>query len=117
LLVKSLNLKKYLLEIRVIVFFYLNNLKRLLFIEVFDNNIETSLSVCLFLFGQAFEDYGKYDIGSVVGILNPDFIQLEGDHFALKIQHKTQMVKIATSKDFATCQVDCKNGKKMQQCI
>ncbi|XP_045464342.1 protein MCM10 homolog [Harmonia axyridis] len=72
-------------------------------------------TVALFLFGSAYEQFWKTQVGSVVGILNPSILdKREGsrDEAALSVDNAQKLLVLGQSKDLGTCKSTKKNGDK-----
>lgn len=77
----------------------------------------SSREVSFFLFGQVFEAHWKMAIGSVIGLLNPNFMKDSGgkksaDEVSFTIDNPQKLLHVGSSKDLGWCRATRKDGSR-----
>ncbi|XP_057364805.1 protein MCM10 homolog [Daphnia carinata] len=69
--------------------------------------------VSFFLFGEVFNNHWKMAIGSVIGILNPNFMkESKADEISFTVDHHQKVLHIGGSKDLGWCRANRKDGNR-----
>ncbi|XP_015809386.3 protein MCM10 homolog [Nothobranchius furzeri] len=81
------------------------------------HNLEVFVS--LFLFGDVHKEHWKMELGTVIGLLNPNSMkQRDGyDGVSLTVDHSQKVLVMGEAQDFGTCKAVKKNGEPCSQIV
>ncbi|KAG7497288.1 MCM10-like isoform X1 [Solea senegalensis] len=81
------------------------------------HNLEVVVS--LLLFGDVHKEHWKTEVGTVIGILNPNLMKPKDgyDGVSLTVDHPQKVLLMGESQDFSTCKAMKKNGDPCSQIV